>query len=165
MVGLDDRVVEEGHEAVAGEVFERPSVLDDERTHQPVVRPQESEDLFGLGRLREGGEVAKVAEHRGDLPPMPRQQRLAVVARHQRRHLGRQEAGELRPLPVDRGQQVRHPDVLQLVEYPLYHCSRLRSKEEVGIDREVLRFEGFKFTAGETQLAFEKYLAQHQYIF
>ena len=41
-------------------------------------------------------------------------------------------------------------DVLQLVEYPLYHCSCLRSKEEVGIYSEVLRLEGFKLTPGET---------------
>ena len=107
MIGLDDRVVEEGHEAVSREVLERPFVDADERTHQAVMRPQEPEDLFGLGRLGEGREVPKVAEHRGDLTSMSRQQRFAIVARHERRHLGRQEAGELRTLPVDRGQEAR----------------------------------------------------------
>ena len=53
VVLLQDRVVEEGHEPVSGEVLQRALVGDDERTHDAVVRAQEAEDLLGLGRLRE----------------------------------------------------------------------------------------------------------------
>ena len=91
VIRLEHRVVEEGHEPVAREMLERAFVLHDERAHRGVVRAQEPEHLFGLGRLGERREVAQVAEHRGDLAAMARQQRSPSGDRHERRDLGRQE--------------------------------------------------------------------------
>src|SRR3954447_12023642 len=88
VVALDDRIVEERHEAVAGKVLERPLVLDDEPAHRAVVRAQEPEDLLRLGRLREDGEVAQIAEDGGDLAPVAGEQLFAIVARDEGGHLG-----------------------------------------------------------------------------
>ena len=61
---LEHRVVEEDHHPVAGEVLERPAVLDDQLAHRRVVLAQHAEHLLRLGGLAEGREAAQVAEHR-----------------------------------------------------------------------------------------------------
>ena len=80
-------------------------MLDHERPDHRVVATQEPEHLLGLGRLRERGEVAQVAEHRGDLAAVACQEGLAFRARHERRDLWRQEPGELAALALDGLQQ------------------------------------------------------------
>ena len=102
---LGCRVVEEHHDFVAREMLEGAFVLDHERPDHRVVPAQEPEHLLRLGRLRERGEVAQIAEHRGDLAAVARQERLALGARHERRDLWRQEPGELTSLALDRLQQ------------------------------------------------------------
>ena len=75
MVLLEDRVVEEDHHPVAGEVLEGAAVLDDRVAHHAVVlargRPSSSS---GIGLLRERGEAPQVAEGDRDLPPMAGEQ-------------------------------------------------------------------------------------------
>src|SRR5262245_45745624 len=91
VVVLELGVVEEHHDPVAGEVLERSLVLDHQRPDRRVVAPQEPQHLLGLGALRERREVAQVAEHRGDLAAMAREQRLAFRARHELGDLRREE--------------------------------------------------------------------------
>ena len=105
VVGLDHRIVEEDHDPVAREVLERAVVGDNECTKRRVVQPQEPEHLLGLGGLREDGEVAEVAEQRGDLATMAGEHRLPIRARDERGDLRRQEAGKLRALAVDRPEE------------------------------------------------------------
>src|SRR4029079_17603548 len=78
MVLLELRIVEEHHQAVAGEVLERALLLHDQPADGGVIAPEEPEDLFGFGRLRERREVAEITEHRGDLAAVTRPHRLAV---------------------------------------------------------------------------------------
>ena len=78
MVLLEDRVVEEDHHAVAGEVLERAAVLGDRVAHHAVVLAEEAEELLGLGLLGERGEAAEVAEGDRDLAPMAREQGLPL---------------------------------------------------------------------------------------
>src|SRR4051812_50186810 len=88
MVALDDRVVEERHEAVPGEVLERALVLDDESAHRPVVGAEEAEDLLRLGGLGEDGEVAEIAEDGGDLAAGGGGELVALVAPDEGGHPG-----------------------------------------------------------------------------
>ena len=57
------RIIEENHDTVAGELIERALILTDQRPQRAVVLVQEVEHLLGLGRLREGGVAAQIAEH------------------------------------------------------------------------------------------------------
>jgi hypothetical protein len=66
-IGHGHRIVEEDHHAVSGEALERSLPLQDELAHLGVVLAQHGHDLFGLRRLREGGEAAQVEENHGDV--------------------------------------------------------------------------------------------------
>ena len=77
-VGTGNGIVEEHHEAVAGEVFQRSVVVEDERTDGSVIVVQQLHDFLGVGRLDERREAAKVAEDDGDLAPVRSQQRLVT---------------------------------------------------------------------------------------
>ena len=77
------RVVEEHHHAVSGEVLERRVVRPDELSEHAVVLAQDLEQLFGRSRLGERGEPTQVAEETGDVRAVPREQSLAVLARDQ----------------------------------------------------------------------------------
>ena len=105
MVVLDDRVVEEHEDPVAGEVLERAAVLHHQGADRRVVGAEDAEQLFRLGGLAEVGEAAQVGEDRRDLAPMAGQELLALGARHERRDLGRHEPGQLGPLALDRLEQ------------------------------------------------------------
>jgi hypothetical protein len=80
VVRLEDRVVEEDVDAVAGEVLERPLELDDSAADRAVVLAQNAEQLLGLGRLGEGGEAAQVAEDGRDRPAVAGQELFTVRA-------------------------------------------------------------------------------------
>ena len=131
VVGLQHRVVKEGHEPIAGEMLERSLVLDDQRAHRGVVGAQEAEYLLGFGGLGEDREVAQVTEHRGDLAPVAGQHRLAVGARHEGRDLWRQEARQLGALSVDGREQVAF-----VVAEPLLRQGRVHpGSKDLRIDR------------------------------
>ena len=110
VVGLEIRVVEEGHEAVAGEVLERALVLDDQSAHRRVVVAQESRTSFGSATSEKTVKLRKSQNERRDLAPVAGQELLAIVAGRQRRDLRRQEAGELGALSLDGLEQARVVD-------------------------------------------------------
>src|SRR5262249_38971107 len=89
-----DRVVEEDHHAVAGEALERALVREDQTPHLGVVLTQHTHDLFGLGRLREGGEAVQVEEHHGHLTPMSLQGIVGAAGHNELGELRREEALE-----------------------------------------------------------------------
>jgi hypothetical protein len=62
VIGDRERVVEEDHDPVAGEVLERSSVLGDQPAERGVVFPQHLEELLGRSGLGERREAAKIAE-------------------------------------------------------------------------------------------------------
>src|SRR5438067_2242593 len=101
MVGHGERIVEEDHHPVTGEVLERPAVARDQRPECSVVLAEYLEQLFGRSRLREGGEPSQVREEARDVRAVSRQQLLAVLARDELCHLRRQESRELLALPLD----------------------------------------------------------------
>ena len=78
MVLLGNRVVEEDHHPVAGEVLERPAVVGDGLAHHAVVLAQQRHQLLRIRPLGKGREAAQVAERDGDLAPMSRQQLFAI---------------------------------------------------------------------------------------
>ncbi len=71
-----------------------------------MVLAEHAKDLLRLGRLGERGESAQVTEQRGDLAPMPGEERLALIARQHARHL-RGESRQLGALQLDRLEQTR----------------------------------------------------------
>lgn len=73
-----DRVVEEDHDPVAGEVLKRARVARDQLSQRLVVGAQHVEEFLWSGCLGEGGEPAQVAEEAGDIRPMPGQQLFAL---------------------------------------------------------------------------------------
>ena len=73
-----DRVVEEDHHAVAGEVLERAAELVDRAPERGVVGAQQLHHLVGIGAVGERGEAAQVEEYRGDLAPVRLEQLLAA---------------------------------------------------------------------------------------
>ena len=105
-----ERIVEEDHQPVACEVLERPFVGRDEVADHSVVLAEDVEQLFGGGRLGEGGEAAQIAEETRDVGPVPGQESFTFIARDQLCNLRRDEASELRPLPLDRLHQARVRD-------------------------------------------------------
>src|SRR5215211_8250955 len=146
MVLDPERVVEEDHHAVAGEMLKRPSVRRDQLAEGGVVVAQDVEQLLGRGRLRERGEAAQVEEETCDVGAVARQELLAVPARDQLGHLGREEAGELSPLPLDGLEQarVRERDRglvgegLEELDVLLGECLRLAAHDDDGADELVL---------------------------
>src|SRR6516164_5243362 len=84
-------VIEEHHDAVAGELIERPLVLADERPERSVVLAQAIEDLLRLGSLREGGVAAQVAEHDDNLAAMAFEDFFITVRDDQFGELGREK--------------------------------------------------------------------------
>src|SRR5262245_55304995 len=63
-------VVEEHHDAIAGELVERPLELADQRPERAVILAQKIQHLLRLGGLGEGGVAAKIAEHDNDFTAM-----------------------------------------------------------------------------------------------
>ena len=104
------RVVEEHHHPVAGKMLERAAVLRDEHADGSVVLAQHLDQVLRRSRLRERGEVAQVGEEARDVGAVPGEDLLAVGRRDQRGDLWRDEAGELRPLPLHRFEQTRVRD-------------------------------------------------------
>ena len=65
-----------------------------------VIRAEHLEQLFGRGRLGERREASEVREQTRDIGAVPREQPLALVGGDERGDLRREEAGQLRPLPL-----------------------------------------------------------------
>ena len=86
-----DRVVEEDHHSVAGELRECPALLEDDRTDRVVHLLQHRHDILGLGSLGKGRESAQVAEQHGYLGAMTLQHRCASGG-HRLHQLRRHEA-------------------------------------------------------------------------
>ena len=105
-----ERVVEEHHHAVAREVFERPLVRGNQLAKCFVVRAKHLEQLFRRSRLGERGETAKVAEETGDVGAVAGQQLFALLRRDELGDGRRDEAGQLRALPLDGVDQPRVGD-------------------------------------------------------
>src|SRR6266487_3671598 len=74
----EQRIVEEDHHAVSGEMLERALVARDELPERGVVLAQHIEEVFGSCRLRECREVADIAEEAGDVRAVPRQKLLTI---------------------------------------------------------------------------------------
>src|SRR5262245_44425069 len=62
MIGTRDRIVEDDHDAAAGKPFQRAFISEDELSHAFLKFLQDRHDLFGFGRVGEGGETAQLAE-------------------------------------------------------------------------------------------------------
>jgi hypothetical protein len=92
-----DRIVEERHQAVAGKVLDRALVGDDGLPDGGVGTGARRRHLLRVCRLGERGEPAQVAEERRDLPTVPGQEPLSLVAGEQAGHLWR-ESSQLGPL-------------------------------------------------------------------
>jgi hypothetical protein len=56
------RIVEEGHQPVAGEMLDRATRRRDRLADHTAIGPQDSEDLLRLGTLGKGGEASQVGE-------------------------------------------------------------------------------------------------------
>ena len=91
-VGTRERVVEEGHQAVAGEAVERPLVAVDEIAERGVVLAEHQHQVLGLDGLGERREAAQVAEHDRDLLPVALEERLVARRHDELGDLRRQEA-------------------------------------------------------------------------
>ena len=72
------RVVEEHHQPVAGEMLERALEPVDQVAERGVVLAQDPHDLLRLGRLGECGEPPQVAEDDDDLASVAVQERLVA---------------------------------------------------------------------------------------
>src|SRR5919108_2444543 len=72
-------VVEENHQAVAGEVLKRPFIGRDQLTKGTVVGTEHFEQLLRLCRLDEAREAAKVAEEARDVGAVASKELLALV--------------------------------------------------------------------------------------
>src|SRR5262245_32630315 len=82
-----DRIVEEHHYTVAGEVLQRPVVCRDQLPEQLVVGTQHLEQLFRGSRLGERGKAPEVAEEAGDINPVAAKQLLSLFGGKERRDL------------------------------------------------------------------------------
>jgi hypothetical protein len=109
-VGQRDRIVEEDHHPVAGEVLEGPLVSNHELACSGVILGKNVDELLRLGCLRKGRESAEVEVHDCDVGAMAGQDLPAVLARDELSDLGRNEAGELGALPLDRFEEPRVRD-------------------------------------------------------
>jgi len=96
-----DRVVEEHHHAIAREVLKRPPAGGDQLAEQLVVGAKHLEQLLRRSGLGEGREAAKVGEEAGNVGAVTGEQLLALLRGDERGDLRRDEAGQLRPLPLD----------------------------------------------------------------
>jgi hypothetical protein len=76
-----ERIVEEHHHAVAGEVLEGPTVARDELAQHLVIPAKHFDEFFRRSRLGEGRETAKVAEEAGDVRAVSGEQLLALPSR------------------------------------------------------------------------------------
>jgi hypothetical protein len=100
-----DRVVEEDHHPVSGEVLEGALVSSHELAGDRVVLGEDVDELFRFRRFGEGRESAEVEVDDGDVGPVAGQDLLGILARDQRGDLRGNEARELRPLPLDHFQE------------------------------------------------------------
>ncbi len=91
-VGDRHRVVEEDHDAVAGEALERAFVFEDQPAHRRVVFAQHAHHFLGLGGFGEGGEAAQVEEHHRDLAPVALQRIVGAAGDDRVGQLRREEA-------------------------------------------------------------------------
>ena len=114
--GIDHRVVEEHHDAVAGETLERALVLEDQPAHRRVVFAEHAHHFFRVGRFGERGEAAQVEEHDGDFAAVALQRIVRTAFDDGLRELGRKEALQ----PADPS-ELRHPvgDALFELRVPL----------------------------------------------
>ena len=87
-------VVEKHHHAIAGELFERATVFEDEWSQRPVILVEHRHHVLWLGCFRERGEAAHVAKHHRDLPAVALQKVIAA-GQHDIRQLRWQEATQL----------------------------------------------------------------------
>ena len=110
MVVERERVVEEHHDPVAREVFERPAVDGDQLADHLVIRTEHLEQLFGRGRLGERREAPEVGEETGDVGAVAGEQLLALLRGDERGNLRRDEARQLRALPLHGIEQPRVGD-------------------------------------------------------
>ena len=97
------RIVEEHHQAVAREPFQRALEPEDQVAERVVVLLQHAHHLLRLARLRERGEAAQVAEDHDDLAPVAGQERLVAGVHDQ---LGQLRAEE--PAQPAHPLQLRH---------------------------------------------------------
>jgi hypothetical protein len=108
-----DRVVEEHHDPVTREPFQRAVVRVDQRPDGPVMLAEHAHHLFGLTGLRERREVPEIGEYHHDLAAMTAEQ--VLVTDHQIGQLWRQEvaqpagAFQLLELRGDAGLELRVP--------------------------------------------------------
>src|SRR5436190_1406031 len=105
MVLNADRVVEEHHQTVAGEVLERALVVGDQPAERFVVVTEDVEELLWCSCLGEGCEASQIAEEAGDVRAVSGEELPAFVGCDQLRDLGGEEPRELRSLTLDRVEQ------------------------------------------------------------
>jgi hypothetical protein len=91
-------------------MLERAVVARDQLAHRGVIVAQHVQELFRLGRLREGGEAAQIAEENRYVCAVSAQELLSVVRGDELGHLRRDEARELAALAFDRFEQPRIRD-------------------------------------------------------
>ena len=91
-VGHRHRIVEEDHDAVAGEALEGALVVEDQPAHRGVVFAEHAHHLLGIGGLGERGEAAQVEEDDGDLAPVALQRIVGAAGDDQLGELRREEA-------------------------------------------------------------------------
>src|SRR5262249_35383141 len=91
-VGTRHRIVEEDHDAVAGELIECPLKLADEWPQCAVIFTQEVENLLGLGGFREGGVAAQVTEDGNDVTAVAFEDALLALRDDHLCQLWRKEA-------------------------------------------------------------------------
>ena len=72
------RVVEDNHQTVTGEPFERALEAEDEVSERGVVFTEHAHHLFGFAGFSERGEAPEVAEHDDDFAPMTVQERFVT---------------------------------------------------------------------------------------
>ena len=147
VLGKRDRIVEEDHHAVAGEMLDRALVRHDDAPHFAVVGTQHVHRLLGLGGLGERGKTPQVGEYHRDLAPVGLERVVHVARDDQVADPGRDEALEARePLELRHllGDAALQPRVQrgELVVERLHAQQRLHARHQLhlvdGLGKEVV---------------------------
>src|SRR5689334_22413156 len=85
------RIVEEDHDRIAREAFDRALVRSDEAAHDAVVVAEHTHHFFGIGRFAELGVAMQVDEHNGDFGAMAAQRILGLSGENQLGDLRREK--------------------------------------------------------------------------